>query len=173
MLIKLYILRSYSFSKTINKKNFTNTKQANIKKTIKSPQTQTSIDKNNIINIIIKPKINYTTLNKTHIFSPINERQRTPIEYYKASSKSHNKKNVNKIDDMKKIFSNNEIQITNDAIIEKELFKEGNRKKKKRNNSFSLRFNNSMISQKRNIIKNFINQNNRKSYPINNIKKIK
>ena len=163
--------KSYGFSKNINKNNLTNIKKTNIKQRIKSPQSST--DKKNIINIIIKPKINYTTLNKTHIFSPINERQRTPIEYYKASSKSHNKKNVNKIDDMKKIFSNNEIQITNDAIIEKELFKEGNRKKKKRNNSFSLRFNNSMISQKRNIIKNFINQNNRKSYPINNIKKIK
>jgi hypothetical protein len=167
--------KSYSFSKTINKKNFTNTKQANIKKTIKSPQTQTSIDKNNIINIIIKPKINYTTLNKTHIFSPINERQRSPIEYHKVSPKAHKKKNLNKIDDMKKIFSNNEIQFTNDNILEKELFKEGKKKKNKRNNSFSLRFNNSMNYPKRNIIKNIINQNenNKKSYQLNNIKKIK
>ncbi len=165
--------KSYSFSKNTNKNSLANTKKTNIKQRIKSPQS--SSDKKNIINIIIKPKINYTTLNKTHIFSPINERQRTPIEYYKASSKSHNKKNVNKIDDMKKIFSNNEIQFTNDNILEKELFKEGKKKKNKRNNSFSLRFNNSMNYPKRNIIKNIINQNenNKKSYQLNNIKKIK
>ena len=82
---------------------------------------------------------------------------------------------MNKIDDMKKIFSNNEIQFTNDNILEKELFKEGKKKKNKRNNSFSLRFNNSMNYPKRNIIKNIINQNenNKKSYQLNNIKKIK
>ena len=67
------------------------------------------------------------------------------------------------------------IQITKDAMIEKELFKEGNKKKNKRNNSFTLRFNKTMISHKSNINKIFINQNQktRKPSPLNNIKKIK
>ena len=72
---------------------------------------------------------------------------------------------------MKNIFSNNKnnIQITNDAIIEKELFKEGNKKKNKRNNSFTLRFNKTMISHKSNINKIFINQNQK----TRNVKKLK
>ena len=168
--------KSYSYSKNINKNNINNTENLNNikKKIIKSPQSSTN--KKNIINIIIKPKINYTTLNKTHIFSPINERQKSPIEYYKENT-NHYKKKSKKIDDMKNIFSNNKynIQITNDAIIEKELFKEGNKKKNKRNNSFTLRFNKTMISHKSNINKIFINQNQktRKPSPLNNIKKIK
>ena len=168
--------KSYSYSKNINKNNINNTENLNNikKKIIKSPQTSTN--KKNIINIIIKPKINYTTLNKTHIFSPINERQKSPIEYYKENT-NHYKKKSKKIDDMKNIFSNNKnnIQITNDAITEKELFKEGNKKKNKRNNSFTLRFNKTIISHKSNINKIFINQNQktRKPSPLNNIKKIK